>query len=199
VYGDFSMAVTKNKDERTRNWTFVLYPESATKGWRNILDELHVPWVESPLHDKDTNPDGEIKKPHWHIAMFFNSKKSYQQMSEITQNVHGTIPKKIENAKGMIRYFAHMDNPEKYQYPISEILTHGGADIAKYLTASGTDKLQLLSEMQDWIDETGCTEFADLARYARENRFDDWFPIIATQSTIYLNAYIRSKRHKERG
>ena len=83
VYGDFSMAVTKNKDERTRNWTFVLYPESATKGWRNILDELHVPWVESPLHDKDTNPDGEIKKPHWHIAMFFNSKKSYQQMSEI--------------------------------------------------------------------------------------------------------------------
>ena len=49
--------------------------------------------------------------------------------------------------------------------------------------------------MQDWIDETGCTEFHELARYARNERFDDWYDVIATQSTVFLNAYIRSKRH----
>ena len=49
--------------------------------------------------------------------------------------------------------------------------------------------------MQDWIDETGCTEFHELARYARNERFDDWAMMIATQSTVFLNAYIRSKRH----
>ncbi|WP_369413864.1 Rep family protein, partial [Lactobacillus amylolyticus] len=41
----------------------------------------------------DTNPDGEIKKKHWYIAMFFNSKKSYQQMSEITQSANVTMVK----------------------------------------------------------------------------------------------------------
>ena len=52
-----------------------------------------------------------------------------------------------------------MDNPEKYQYKPSEIIAHGGADIRKYLTATGGDKIKILAEMQDWIDETGCTEF----------------------------------------
>ena len=68
-------------------------------------------------------------------------------------------------------------------------------DIRKYLTATGGDKIKLLAEMQDWIDETRCTEFHELARYARNERFDDWYDIIVNQSTVFLNAYIRSKRH----
>ena len=37
--------------DRTRNWTVVLYPESAPENWRDILDALHIEWVESPLHE----------------------------------------------------------------------------------------------------------------------------------------------------
>ena len=37
-----------------------------------------------------------------------------------------------------------MDNPEKYQYKPSEIIAHGGADIRKYLTATGGDKIKYL-------------------------------------------------------
>ena len=55
----------KKADSRARNWSLVVYPESAPENWRDILDDYHIPWVESPLHDKDINPDGEIKKAHW--------------------------------------------------------------------------------------------------------------------------------------
>ncbi|HBM8385896.1 TPA: replication protein, partial [Enterococcus faecium] len=34
------MTSRKTKDERTRNWTFVVYPESAPENWREFLDEL---------------------------------------------------------------------------------------------------------------------------------------------------------------
>ena len=55
--------MAKNKkDVRARTWTFILYPESAPENWRYILDGYHIPWVESPLHDKDVNPDGTVKK-----------------------------------------------------------------------------------------------------------------------------------------
>ena len=47
-----------NKDSRTRNWTFVLYEDSAPDNWREILDDLHIEWIESPWHDKDVNADG---------------------------------------------------------------------------------------------------------------------------------------------
>ncbi|WP_046781000.1 Rep family protein, partial [Lactococcus cremoris] len=137
----------------------------------------------------------KIKKAHWHIGLFFSGKKSYGQILEITNKLNCPAPQIMKNSKGQIRYFAHMDNPEKYQYKPSEIIAHGGADIRKYLTATGGDKIKILAEMQDWIDETGCTEFHELARYARNERFDDWYDVIATQSTVFLNAYIRSKRH----
>ncbi len=192
------MVVVKKKDERVRNWTFIVYPESAPENWVEILDELHVPWVESPLHDKDVDENGEISKAHWHIALFFNTKKSYEQILEIAQSVNVKIVKRIDNAKGMIRYFLHLDNPEKYQYPKAEMKAHGGADIEKYLTASGGDHLKILAEIQEWIDETGCVELVELARYAVRERMDDWYPVVATKSTIYLNAYLRSNRHSKK-
>ena len=129
---------------------------------------------------------------YWFVFFW---KKSYGQILEITNKLNCPAPQIMKNSKGQIRYFAHMDNPEKYQYKPSEIIAHGGADIRKYLTATGGDKIKILAEMQDWIDETGCTEFHELARYARNERFDDWYDVIATQSTVFLNAYIRSKRH----
>lgn len=191
------MVVSKRKDERVRNWTFIVYPESAPDKWRDILDDMHVPWIESPLHDKDVNVDGEIKKSHWHILLFFNTKKSYEQICEITESLNSPIPQKVENAKGMVRYFAHLDNPEKYQYNKSDIVSHGGVDVHKFLTSSGGDKKRILSEIQEWINESGCVEFSDLADYARVEHYDDWYEVIINSSTIFLNAYIRSMRYKQ--
>ena len=57
----------QHKVQKGRDWTFIVYPESAPLDWRNILDETHIKWIESPLHDKDFNADGTLKKPHWHI------------------------------------------------------------------------------------------------------------------------------------
>ena len=48
------------KCKKSRYWTFLIYPESAPKDWYSKLEELHIPICVSPLHDKDTNPDGEI-------------------------------------------------------------------------------------------------------------------------------------------
>lgn len=190
------MAISKNKDERTRNWTFVVYPESAPNDWAKIVNKLKVPWVRSPLHDKDCNPDGEIKKAHWHVIMFFSNKKSFAQIKEITDSLNAPIPQKVENAKGMVRYLVHLDNPEKYQYDKSDIVSYCGADILKYLTSTGGDKLRAIAEMQEWIDENDCVEFSTLADYARRERFDDWYDIVVNHSTLFLNAYIRSKRYR---
>lgn len=84
--------MAKVKDNRTRNWTFVVYPESAPDNWREIIDEYHTPWIESPLHDKDVNPDGEIKKAHWHVMMMFPTNKSYDQIREITMKLRSPNP-----------------------------------------------------------------------------------------------------------
>lgn len=131
---------TQKKETRTRNWTIVVYPDSAPNNWRDIIDEWHIEWVESPLHDKDVNADGEPKKPHWHILLMFSSVKSYDQVLSLCQEVNCPIPKQVHNTKALVRYMAHLDNPDKAQYDITGIVAHGGVDVADLLKPSSSER-----------------------------------------------------------
>ena len=72
------------KEQRSTKWTFLFYEESAPENYLNILEELHIPFILSPWHDKDVNRQtGEFKKSHKHGAFFFDSLKSYSQVSNI--------------------------------------------------------------------------------------------------------------------
>lgn len=184
------------KDDRTRNWTFILYPDSAPSDWRDRLDSLHIQWIESPLHDADINADDSQKKPHWHILLLFDGNKSFDQVCSITTMLNAPIPQKCANAKGMVRYMIHLDNPEKHQYKREDIKSHGGADVDEYLKPTSGSRYQLLKEMTEFIRQKNITEYSDLIDYALEERFDDWFPLLADNSTIYISSYISSRRNK---
>lgn len=191
------MSNNKNKkDERVRNWTFVVYPESAPENWREIISELRTPWIESPLHDKDVNADGEIKKPHWHVMMMFPGNKSFNQIESLTKKLNAPAPQKVANAKGMVRYFAHMDNPEKYQYSKSDIVAHCGAVLSELLEVTKTERYTLIREMMEFVNENGIIEMKDLLDYAMHEKFDDWFPLLCDNSAYIMDSYIKSNRHK---
>jgi len=191
--------MAKAKDNRTRNWTFVVYPESAPDNWREIIDEYRTPWIESPLHDMDTNPDGELKKPHWHVMMMFPTNKSYDQIREITMKLRSPNPQKVANTKGMVRYFAHMDNPEKYQYSKSDIVAHCGADLSELLEVTKTERYTLIREMMEFVNINKIIEMKDLLDYAMHERFEDWFPLLCDNSAYIMDSYIKSNRHKTTG
>ena len=75
------------KEQRSSKWTFLFYKESAPADYLVILEELHIPFILSPWHDKDINRQtGELKKAHKHRAFFFDSLKSYKQVSELIKD-----------------------------------------------------------------------------------------------------------------
>lgn len=185
------------KDGRSRIWVAVVYPESAPENWQDILDEQHIEWAESPLHDQDVNPGtGEAKKPHWHIVLAFDGKKSFEQVQDLLAPLNCPIPQRCHALKGAVRYMAHLDNPEKVQYPVSSIKSHGGFDVAAALAPSSAQRYELIKEMQEWCSENCCIEMQDLMDYAREHRFDDWFPLLCDSCCIVMNAYLKSARHR---
>jgi len=180
---------------RTRTWTFILYPESAPVNWREILNDLFIEWVESPLHDKDVNPDGELKKPHWHILLIFPSVKTYEQVEKITSLLNAPTPQKAMSAKGVVRYMLHLDNPEKFQYEKAEIKSYGGVDVDDLLRPNSSDRYELIKEMILFIRENDIKEMKDLLDYAIEKRCDDWFPLLSDNSAYIVDLYIKSNRH----
>jgi phenylpropionate dioxygenase-like ring-hydroxylating dioxygenase large terminal subunit len=186
----------KKKDERSRNWTFVAYPESVPPDWREILTDMRLQWIESPLHDKCLNPDGTAKKAHWHIVLIFQTKKSYEQIKEISDAVNAPIPQVAKNLVGVIRYMAHLDNPEKTQYSVKDIKAHGGADVARFFKITSTSRYAAIAEMMEHVDLCNIREFHTLMRYAMKNRYDDWFPLLCDNSAYVIGQYIKSIRHE---
>ena len=76
------MAAEKTRDTRVRNFATVVYPESAPKDWQDILSRHCVPAFISPLHDKDTNPTGEPKKPHYHCIVYYENATTLKNVKE---------------------------------------------------------------------------------------------------------------------
>lgn len=190
--------MANEKSNRTRNWTVFQYDDSAPENWRDLLDEKHIEWIESPLHDQDLNADGTKKKPHRHLLLMFGGVKSYEQVLEFIEFLNCPIPQRCHNAKALVRYMAHLDNPEKAQYKTSDIKGHGGVDIAEMLRPSSSERYALIREMGSFIKDHGITEFQDIFDYAMANRFDDWFPLLCDSSAFVINQYIKSARHRKK-
>jgi len=182
----------KKKDNRARVWAMVVYPESAPKNWRDILDSKHIPWIESPLHNKDVNPDGEVKKPHWHVMMKFEGLKSFEQVKEIADSINAPIPQKVASPVGQVRYMIHMDNPEKYQYKREDIIPHGGADVDAYFEISATAKNRILWAMMEYINKNHVTSYAQFIGYIQSTENHDWFDIAVNRNTLALKTLIDS-------
>lgn len=180
------------KDDRARTWTFIVYPESAPENWRELLDEYHIPWVESPLHDKDINPDGSVKKAHWHVILLFDGKKSYEQVKELADTINAPIPQKTANTKGLVRYLIHMDNPEKYQYKRDEIVCHSGADVGEYFALSSSSRRAVLWEIVEFIKENEIDNFSDFIGFCLETDNRDWFDVAMNHNTLAINKLLDS-------
>lgn len=188
---------SKNKDDRSRSWCFVMYPESAPENWREIMSEYSAPYAISPMHDKDVNPDGEPKKPHWHVTIAHQTMKSFAQVSELTTRLNATIPQKVANMVGNIRYMIHKDNPEKAQYDKQDIITGCGFDIENYLSRTKTESRQIMREIYAFIRESNINEFCDLMDYAFDNE-PEWFDYLVDGHSIMLAALFQSRRGKEK-
>jgi len=190
-------AEEKRAGKRTRNWTFLVYPDSAPENWRNVINSEHIPWIESPLHEGEKNPDNESeKKPHWHVMLMFESIKTFEQVKTFTDSLNAPIPQMVASAPGLVRYMVHLDHPEKKQYNVADIIGHGGADVVAMLRPTSSTRYQLIGEMMTFVRERGIMELSDLLDYAMAERFDDWFPLLCDNSAYIVGEYIKSCRHK---
>lgn len=183
----------KNKEIRTRIWSFIAYPDSAPSNWKDILTDFHINIVVSPLHDKDINPTtNEPKKPHWHIILIFDGVKTQSQVEAISKAVNGTIPIRVESVNGAIRYLIHIDNPEKAQYKREDILNIGSYDIDEAFRRS-IDKYNTIADMLDYIEVNNINEFFQFMLYCR-NENQDWFKALCDSSYV-IREYIKSRRN----
>lgn len=185
-------SISGTKDGRVRNFACVVYPDSAPSNWLDIISEAKIAVFVSPLHDKDKNPTGEDKKPHYHVLVAYERQKSIEQASDFFKSFGGVGCEVVQSLRGYARYLCHLDNPEKAQYSIDEVKTFGGAD---FIGAIGLpiDKYKAIGEMVDFIEFNDIFSYAQIFQYARACR-NDWFRVLCDTSTLVIKEYLKSRK-----
>lgn len=181
---------------RSRNFATVVYLDSAPDGWQEILSQQFVPAFISPLHDKDLNPTGEPKKPHYHVVLMFDSLKAKDQAQDIISKINGVGCEVVQSIRGYARYLCHLDNPEKAQYKQEDVRSLCGADYPNVIGLV-TDKYKAIGEMIDFCEDNGIYSYSELLKYCRMERFD-WFRVLCDNGTVVMKEYLKSKSWTER-
>ena len=185
--------------QRTRNFSTVVYPESVREDWLRRLDDQHIEAFVSPLHSEDVNPDrmqnGEFekKKPHYHVVLMFQGVKTRDQVKELLDYICGSGYAGIEiiqSIRGYARYLCHLDNPEKYQYDTSQVMSFGGAD---YFGIIGLpiDKYTVVGDMMDFCNNEDIYSLAKLCFYAKAYR-PDWYRSLCDNSAFIMSQFLKS-------
>lgn len=182
------------KEQRSNKWSFIFYEDSAPENYIAVLDEIKVPYVLSPWHNQDIDPEtGMVKKSHKHGAFYFDSLKSYSQVSEIIKDkLNG--PSHVEvvmSPTGLYDYFTHAQNEDKTKYNIEDIEFGCGFNLEKFIV---DDKIEnFINEVIDVIEENDFTEFEELVWYARAN--DQNLLKLIFDRTYFFSKFLDSRRH----
>ena len=182
-------------DLKKRNWTFVLYDDSCAKDWEEYLIATGVPFTYA-YHDKDITEIGETKKPHYHVLMCFDGPTTYNTMLDHGKRVGAAndVVQPVGSVRGIVRYFCHKDNPDKFQYTEDIVQCRNGFDPTDYFNLTVSQQKSLKKAVTAFIRDNEITEYAELVDILMDSDEMDMYDI-ATQNTFYFTQYIKSKRN----
>lgn len=191
------------KEKRTRNWATIIYPrmkegeETTTPdNWCEILEQLAVKAVVSPVHDKDLKEDGEYKKAHRHVVIAFDGVKTEKQAKEIFEKIGGVGAEPVNSLYSMTRYLTHMDNPEKAQYSSLDVLTFGGYEYKRYANTKDDEERQVVSNIGKIFSicaEKCMYDFGEVAEYLLSEE-QDLFSTLR-KNPYFFATFFKSKQN----
>lgn len=176
---------------KTRNWWFVLYPESAPEDWLETLQRTMIPFALSPLHEYDVNDDGSLKKAHYHVMLRYDGPTTYNHVLELTRSLNQPIPEVYKSYSGAYEYLIHLNNPEKYQYSADDRRLYNGFKVPK----SDGETMNYRIAICSLILDKNIYEFSDLVKMALQPEYNAWLSEIV-RNTYFYTSFIRSSYYR---
>lgn len=164
----------QNGKEKSRYFTFLLYPESVPEDWLTKLETLDVPMAISPLHDKDESPLGGYKKPHWHVIYVAKNPVTADSVRIKIKRLLGdnsiAMVQIVEQGmESMYLYLTHESKDaiakNKHVYQKSEIRLLNNFDIDRYVVFDVTEQKELKHQLVDLIFRLHLVNISDLMGY----------------------------------
>lgn len=176
--------------EKSRYFTFLLYPESIPTDWEMKLELIGVPIAISPLHDKDEKTDKKkwapddvvingihYKKPHYHVIYVAKNpvtaesvrlkikralgNKSLSMVQFITSSIHNTYLYLTHESKDALDH-------KKHVYDKKDIRLLNNFDIDRYNTIDVEEKDELFEVICEIVEKYQIANVLELGKFVRK-------------------------------
>ena len=169
------------------------------------MAEEHLTFAVSPLHDRDVEDDGTLKKGHYHLLLAYSSATTLKNIRGWF-NACGLPESDLHTVRvcasgvGYYRYLSHKDNPEKAQYNDNDIRVFNDFDeLFKKFSKTSSDKIDDLVRIFQIVDELDTISFHSLVQYLMLNE-RDLFKLLTSSSAlaICVKEYQRSLEYDKK-
>ncbi|USJ21630.1 replication protein [Lactococcus formosensis] len=184
--------------EKSRYFTFLLYPDSIPVDWEMKLEAIGVPMAVSPLHDRDksTVEGQQYKKAHYHVIYVAKNPVTADSVRwKIKQTLGDKSLAKVQivvrSLESMYLYLTHESKDavakNKHKYSKKEIKLINNFDIDRYITLDVEDKDEMLNDVCDMIDDYDIANMRELRRFVKKHGLEHNLP-----SMKVINSVLRS-------
>ena len=183
---------------KSRGWLTIVYPESAAENWQEYFWYTGQQVVISPLHDKDKNPEpegSEFKKPHYHCLLLWDGPTTQACALRVVEQIGGVGCLQCASIRGSVRYFCHLDNPDKYQYSQDDLVQYGGIDLDEVIHSDSEDML-ILRQMYEYINSNSICYYSEFIDFCAKYR-EDWFKLVSMRYRENIYKYIKAYAYKK--
>ena len=181
--------------DKSRYFTFLLYPESIPEDWKSKLELIGVPIAVSPLHDKDksTVPGQDFKKPHYHVVYVAKNPVTADSVRYKIKQLLGdrSIAKVqivIRSMASMYSYLTHESKDaiekKKHKYNKKDITLINNFDIDRYISLDVEDKDDMLNDVCDLIDDHNLANMRELRRFLKAHGSEYGMPSIKVVNSV---------------
>lgn len=166
------MSTTKDRaTSEDRKFCLELYPDAENYDCETVLGNVEsVAEYAYILHDKDTNDEGELKKPHYHVCIRYKNPRKISTVAR-AMGIPENYVQFCNNWKSSLKYLIHdtKDSRGKFQYSVSEIVTNNDL-IAEDLGKDGEGQVML--EIFEYIEQGHLNPYLIAKHYAKQgNRY----------------------------
>lgn len=165
--------------EKSRYFTFLLYPESIPEDWELKLELLGVPIAISPLHDKDQKEGKEqgLKKPHYHVLYIAKNPVTTHSVRKRIQRTLGNqsiakVQIVARSVESVYLYLTHESKDaiakNKYVYDKENIKLLNNFDIDRYITLDESEKKELRQTLLEIISDHKIVNIIELNAFIRD-------------------------------
>lgn len=188
------MDTIRNPPSKSKYFCVMLYPDSTTYDVDNVIKALaqeHLTFAVSPIHDRDIEDDGSLKKGHYHLLLAYSSATTlnnirgwFKACGMPESDLHSV--RVCASGVGYYRYLTHKDNPEKAQYDDKDIRIFNDYDeIFKKFANTESDKIDKLVRIFQIVDDLNTISFHSLIQYLMLNE-RELFKMLTSSSALAI-------------